>query len=112
MEWVHRFRAAGAAADLDDLGVEGDGESLPVSVLPRERGGVEVASTKKFRPPASIENFLANSWQCVIENFLCPCRLVGCPHAVPIARESSSAAASLYSPTRVTGLLFFACFCN
>ena len=35
MGWVHRFRAAGAAADLDDLGVEGDGESLPVSVLPR-----------------------------------------------------------------------------
>ena len=64
MEWVHRFRAAGAAADLDDLGVEGDGESLPVFY----RGKGEVA--KKFRPPASIENFLANSWQCVIENFL------------------------------------------
>ena len=45
MEWVHRFRAAGAAADLDDLGVEGDGESLPVSVLPGERGGGQEAST-------------------------------------------------------------------
>ena len=47
MEWVHRFRAAGAAADLDDLGVEGDGESLPVSVLPGGKG--EVA--EKFRLP-------------------------------------------------------------
>ena len=32
------------------------------------RGKGEVA--KKFRPPAAIESFLANSRQCVIENFL------------------------------------------
>ena len=34
MEWVQRFRAAGAAADLDDLGVEVDDDMGSVGLHP------------------------------------------------------------------------------